>query len=390
MTSSAAAEPVQEKVSRAWYLLPILLAILGGLIGYLGIRGRNTRIARRVLLVGGAFTIVYLVAYAGIGSSMTGSNFLNFQSGSHRTNPDGGTALYIEHIRFANGTITVVIQNYANGNSELGRILVDNTTGSQVFDPNTAVYADYGNPCNPNGPCGFATGASNGFQLAGYIYANNTKSILTPNTQYYSVTIGPYPAETTVTLPYHYVAGYRYWIVLQDPNNNNYDIAYNIPSSSASTVNTIQTAITSTVPPAGLYIASVVFGGENVTVSVSNSGGGTPIVGYGNTGQIARWFGSIIIFNGTLYSRWAWSCPPSDSCSTAPGPWRYFTFEGTSTTLDVPWNQGPGTYYGAPMTVGGLTSVPLTYKWTPGATYQVYLEDLNNTIVYEQTAIAPG
>jgi len=42
------------------------------------------------------------------------------------------------------------------------------------------------------------------------------------------------------------------------------------------------------------------------------------------------------------------------------------------------------------MTVHGLMSVPIIYHWSPGASYMVYLEDINNTIVYQQTAVAPG
>ena len=143
-----------------------------------------------------------------------------------------------------------------------------------------------------------------------------------------------------------------------------------------------------TVQGGTLYVTNVVFSGGNITVTVSNSGGGTPIVGYGNTGQIARWLGSIIIYNGQVYSRWAWPCNPNDPCAVAPGPWRYFAFEGNSTTLDVPWNQGPGTYYGAPMTVNGLMSVPMIYHWTSGANYTIYLEDVNNIIVYQATITA--
>lgn len=154
-----------------------------------------------------------------------------------------------------------------------------------------------------------------------------------------------------------------------------------------------QTSTTTVFPrPAtgSLYITSIEFSSGNVTVTVSNSGGGTPIVGYGNTGKLARWLGSIIIYDGKVYSRYAWPCPPSESCAVAPGPWRYFAFEGTSTTLDVQWNSGPSIYYGAPMTIGGLMSVPLSYNWTRGASYTVFLEDTNNTIVYQQTAVASG
>lgn len=184
-----------------------------------------------------------------------------------------------------------------------------------------------------------------------------------------------------------------------------YYAATNLPTSTVTSTSTV--VLTSTkanttlyVPsyiqtPGGvaggsLFITAATFSGGNVTVSFSNSGGGTPIVGYGNTGQIARWVGSIIISDGGNYSRWAWTCPPTAPCAVAPGPWRYFTFEGNSTTLAVPWNQGPGAYYGLPETVNGLTSVPVTYHYRAGATYYIFLENTNSTIVYEQVVTAPA
>ncbi len=42
------------------------------------------------------------------------------------------------------------------------------------------------------------------------------------------------------------------------------------------------------------------------------------------------------------------------------------------------------------MTIGGLASIPLSYNWIPGATYTVYLEDVNNSIVYHATVVAPS
>ena len=41
------------------------------------------------------------------------------------------------------------------------------------------------------------------------------------------------------------------------------------------------------------------------------------------------------------------------------------------------------------MTVHGLMSVPIVYRWTPRATYTAYLENTNNTIVYQQTVTVP-
>ena len=167
-------------------------------------------------------------------------------------------------------------------------------------------------------------------------------------------------------------------------------LSYWVPTLTKTTTLTTTTAVVSTSGTGSLYITSIAFSSGNVTVTVSNSGGGTPIVGYGNTGKLARWLGSIIIYNGQVYSRYAWPCPPTDSCAVAPGPWRYFAFEGNSASLNVQWNSGPGTYYAAPMTISGTMSVPLSYGWSPGASYTVYLQDWNSTIVYQQTVTAPS
>ncbi|MDE1852203.1 MAG: hypothetical protein KGI38_00465 [Thaumarchaeota archaeon] len=355
------------------------------MIGYLIIRRRNARIARRVLYVGGAFTIVYLVAYAGTGYSIGGGSFLTFQSGVQRTNPDGGTALYIEHIRFANGTITVIIQNYANGNSQLGRILVDNTTGSQVFDPSTAVYALYANPCDQSGPCGSGTASAHGFQLAGYVYANNTKVILTPNTQYYSLTVGPYPSETTVTLPYHYVAGYRYWIVLQDPNNNNYDIAYNIPSSTASGVSTVQTVTSGTITSSGVTITGVSFLSQgSVQFTLWNYNPTFANINY------------IVVYDGHTFYYYARPCPGGvvANCGTNPnqGSWTFelaFYIQSNGTTVRPTADVFVATTFNPD---AGPGYVSVSFNWQPNTSYVVF-QALNATTAIPSTSMtvsSPG
>lgn len=232
ITSATNSEDRPQDVSAGWYLLSVLLGIIGGLIGYLSVKERNLKVAKRLLYVGAAFSVIYLVSFAAIDLYIIGGTLVPFQppGGGQRTNPDGGTGLYIEHVRFINGTITLIIQNYANSNSQIGRILVDNTTGSQTFDANTALYAIYGWTCAPISPCASATSSSYGLQFAGYIYANNTKIEQSPNTAFYSLSVGSYPSTITVTLPYHYVSGYRYYVFVQDQNDNTVDGAYNIPS----------------------------------------------------------------------------------------------------------------------------------------------------------------
>jgi hypothetical protein len=47
-----------EKPSNVWYLLPILLGILGGLIGYFAIKGKDKKMAKNILYVGlGTFVL---------------------------------------------------------------------------------------------------------------------------------------------------------------------------------------------------------------------------------------------------------------------------------------------------------------------------------------------
>lgn len=151
----------------------------------------------------------------------------------------------------------------------------------------------------------------------------------------------------------------------------------------------LQQQNTSSTRTQGLYIQGITFQNGNVTVSVSNAGGGTPWASA--QGRIARGVGSILVYDGKLYYRYDWECAPTQPCNTAPGPWRYFTFEGTSTSLHVPWNQtSGGVAYGLPMTVNGLASIPLNYQWKPNAQYTVYLEDVENNIVDQVTIRAPS
>ena len=53
--------------SKAWYLLPIFLGIIGGLIGFFVLRGDSPKMARNCLIIG----IISLAI--GIGLSVAGS-----------------------------------------------------------------------------------------------------------------------------------------------------------------------------------------------------------------------------------------------------------------------------------------------------------------------------
>ncbi|HXV46900.1 MAG TPA: hypothetical protein VD736_09525 [Nitrososphaera sp.] len=53
-----------KKPSMAWYLLPILLSIVGGLIMYFALRNRDPKMARNGLILGAILTV------AGIAISM--------------------------------------------------------------------------------------------------------------------------------------------------------------------------------------------------------------------------------------------------------------------------------------------------------------------------------
>ncbi len=58
-----------RRPSRLWYLLPIFLAIVGGVIGYFIVKSRDRKFAGRLLLVGLAMTAVWVVANFALGGS---------------------------------------------------------------------------------------------------------------------------------------------------------------------------------------------------------------------------------------------------------------------------------------------------------------------------------
>jgi len=54
----------KKKPSKLWYLLPIFLNIVGGIIGYFAIKDRDKKMAKYVLIVGFIPTIILLLASA--------------------------------------------------------------------------------------------------------------------------------------------------------------------------------------------------------------------------------------------------------------------------------------------------------------------------------------
>ena len=55
-------EKPKRKPSKAWYLLPILLTWIGGIIGYLLMKDRDKKFAKRLLIVGIILAVVYVIA----------------------------------------------------------------------------------------------------------------------------------------------------------------------------------------------------------------------------------------------------------------------------------------------------------------------------------------
>lgn len=50
----------KKSPSILWYLVPLLFAIIGGVIGYYAVVGRNKTMAKNMLIVGIAMTIILM------------------------------------------------------------------------------------------------------------------------------------------------------------------------------------------------------------------------------------------------------------------------------------------------------------------------------------------
>jgi hypothetical protein len=139
----------------------------------------------------------------------------------------------------------------------------------------------------------------------------------------------------------------------------------------------------------GLYITSVKFSGNNVTVNLGNSGGGVPTPpGYGDTSVTAQYIGAIIIQDGAVYYHYNWNCQLNTPCALAPGPFRYFTLTQMTSTVNVAWNLGNSAIVPDILSVGGSLSAGMIFPWTSGTNYMIYLQSNNNSIVYQASFTA--
>lgn len=140
----------------------------------------------------------------------------------------------------------------------------------------------------------------------------------------------------------------------------------------------------------GLYIVGVEFSGGNVTVNIGDYGGGVPIPpGYGDTGVMGQYFGAIIIQDGSVYYHYNWNCQLSTPCATAPGPNRYFTLTQKTSSLNLTWNLGNSSLVPDMDSTGGSVAAGMVFPWTSGASYTIYLQSNNNSIVYQASFVAP-
>jgi hypothetical protein len=61
LVATAPRGPQKPKPTKAWYLAPIFLNILGGILGYLGVKDQDKKMAGRLLTIGVAVAIAGVV-----------------------------------------------------------------------------------------------------------------------------------------------------------------------------------------------------------------------------------------------------------------------------------------------------------------------------------------
>ncbi len=73
VTGSKPSQVTHEKTSAAWWLLPIFLFWLGGLIGWLAVKNRDKSKAAKLLWTGIVLTILWIIAMIAISAAIVKS-----------------------------------------------------------------------------------------------------------------------------------------------------------------------------------------------------------------------------------------------------------------------------------------------------------------------------
>ena len=75
--------PFKEGVSSAWYLLPIFLGLIGGIIAWAVIRDRDSKKARKMLIVAVILTVMPLIIGLVFWGSMMSDGSYNYNHYSY-------------------------------------------------------------------------------------------------------------------------------------------------------------------------------------------------------------------------------------------------------------------------------------------------------------------
>lgn len=114
--------PKQDRPSRVWYLLPILLGLIGGVIGYFVLRNRDRKFAERMLIIGVVMTVLWwvisfllsLFAYAYIADTLGGDTVGSMTSG----------LVEVADASCGPGQVFVVVRNVGEASIDTGGLSV--------------------------------------------------------------------------------------------------------------------------------------------------------------------------------------------------------------------------------------------------------------------------
>lgn len=163
-----------------------------------------------------------------------------------------------------------------------------------------------------------------------------------------------------------------------------------VSETTTSSQNVVGTMVSRSSSGEGIYIVGVDFNGGNVTVNIGDSGGGVPIPpGYGDTGVMGQFIAAIIIQDGSVYYHYNWNCQLNTPCATAPGPYRYFTLTQKASSLNSEWNLGNNSLVPDMDSTGGSVAAGMIFPWASGRTYNIYIQNTDNSIVYQASFGAP-